>query len=151
MESPLALVEAARAALATAYALPLDLITVSPGEVAWDFPRDCSEPPLVYVQIRSVSPNPQGATRLATGEVCVVLWDVVAAIGVMRCVATLDDTLQAPPPSEITSDALTILGDERTLLEIVASLGSTGAWTPLGPEGTMAGGEVVFTVPVDDF
>ena len=113
------------------------------GEIAWD---DCCNGQH-WLRVTSVEPVISGAYTP-----CLIGWNVNIGLGVVRCVAVLDDRGIAPSAAALTADACTILADTsalaRALLETggVASVGcvenvTMNTWSPLGPTGGCAGGE----------
>lgn len=115
---------------------------LQPGmSVAWD---DCCDGQL-WVRINSASPVYQN------GSGCSVAMDVTYSVGLVRCVAVLDDRGRAPRPERITEDGLAAIDDMCTLYSTLDNLKlghrlNIGNWTPLGPNGGCAGGEWAVTI-----
>lgn len=118
------------------------------GEVAWD---DCCDGQ-VWVRVRSINPSTVGAQRGGVvGDPCgFPFWEVEVSVGIVRCVAVVDDDGVAPRPLVITEDAGQMLDDMAALQTAIQCCApaiptvqrlSIGTWTPLGPLGGCAGGE----------
>jgi len=125
------------------------LVFVQPGgEVAWD---NCDCDGQAWSRVITVAPV-QGPI-LARGIPCgIQWWDIQLAVGVLRCVATVDDRGKAPTATQITADGKRFADDASTLLQAVTCAPSTrsvAGLTPLGPLGGCAGSEVAFTVRVN--
>lgn len=124
--------------------VPVSVI-IQPGqEVAWDFcAGDCGG--MGYVRI--VQAVPVYGDRKANGKRCVVRWDVTWAVGVLRCVAGVDDRGHSPAPVSIMADGLIFLDDFAELMaaaECDPFVDTVVQGVPLGPQGGCAGGEVLF-------
>lgn len=121
-------------------------ILLQPGaEVAWD---ECCGGQL-WGRVVRVS----GRTKPGSGfNACAILfWEVVLAVGVIRCVAVSAEDGTAPSDEAITADAWQFLSDLAAIQEALAcrvDLAGVGDFTPLGPQGGCAGGEWQFTVRV---
>ena len=127
---------------------PTRTIHIQPGvEVAWDeacgggqlWGRVVTIAPFVGTQPRSSSP-------------CGVLyWNVVLAIGLIRCVASLKSDGSPPAPSELSADGLQMVRDLQAIQQVILchpQVASIQNWLPSGPQGAYAGGEWTFTVRV---
>jgi hypothetical protein len=124
--------------------VPSFQIVLQPGEeVAWD---ECCDG-MLYVKVINVTPV-QGNTK-ANGMPCGILaWSVQFGIGVLRCVATIDDRGNPPGAVKINADGAQFSKDMSNLLASVVCLGEAtiNEAVPLGPQGTCAGSEVRFTL-----
>ena len=139
-------------AVATLEPTPTRIITYQPGaEVAWD--EFCGGQ--VWGRVVNVSSGPNQAK--ASGNVCSIPWWVVTlGVGVLRCVKgveTVGKRAVVPTGEQITEDGAQSLADIATLLEVVTCSGYTTGdaaitYTPLGPNGGMAGGEFQFTIRI---
>ena len=116
---------------------------------------DCS---MAYVRVDTMGvssqqfPEIDGTPTGRTGPLAVRFH-----VGVARCVAVVDSQGYAPDPDTQTEEAILFLDDARRLrraiqccLRDVPGLGAKtvvmGAWTPMGPFGTCAGGHWPLTV-----
>jgi hypothetical protein len=109
-------------------------------EVSWDIP----DGGLLYCRV--ISQLPQGDAS------CPSFTRANLGLGVIRCVATMNNDGGPPPWAERTEDALQCWADSRALLEAIGNLPREfrvqgSQWTALGPEGGVAGGE--WNVPVN--
>lgn len=134
-------------AVATLDPVPERVIVYQPGEeVAWD---ECCDGQL-WGRVVSVDPGP--IQPKANGLPCgIPWWSVTLGLGILRCVAVVNDKGTPPSAAKITEDGAQMLADLATLQEVVACTGKTAtvvSWTPLGPQGGCAGGEWVFTVRI---
>lgn len=118
---------------------------VAPGlEVAWD---DCCDGQVWTRLIQLLPMVQQGAPGCG-----VVGWQATIGLGIVRCVATVNDSGQAPSAGQITADASQMTSDIDVLREVITCntfqplerLVPTG-WVPLGPLGGCAGGEWTMT------
>jgi hypothetical protein len=124
---------------------PVGRAFVAPGlEVAWD---DCCAGQ-VWVRLLQLIPLPQFQKRKASGENCAVdVWEITAAIGVVRCVHSVDDDGQPPTPEELTADGIQGAEDMQALMGAIQCCVQPSAfvrWNPVGPMGGCAGGEWQF-------
>jgi len=74
----------------------------------------------------------------------VAAWDATIAVGVLRCVATVDDRGRPPKASTMTKETNQILDDASAVggvLMTTEKVTEINVWNPLGPEGGLAGGE----------
>lgn len=92
--------------------------------------------------------------------VCPYGYQITVAVGIFRCIATINDRGRAPSPDQITMDGINAVTD---MVEIARSLqclepadidsnvqkANVGNWTPLGPEGNRAGGEWQYVIQTD--
>ena len=121
-------------------------------EAAWD---DCCAG---QVAVRIVSLTPVYRGRRGASDLCdLVHWNVTLGVGIVRCIAVVDDHGRAPSAERITADAEQMVAD---MLAIKNALLYTkfshvqqltlGQWVPQGAEGACAGGEWVvnFLLPV---
>ena len=115
---------------------------VAPGStVAWD---DCCAGQL-WARVITVVPLYKGTMN---GVQCPTGYDFTLGVGVIRCVATVDDRGRAPSAQQITRDGTAGQRDMREIADVLQSYrpvdalaGRLGTWTPLGPDGGCAGGE----------
>ena len=128
---------------------PVDRAIVAPGrEVAWD---DCCDG-MAWVRVVNMLPRFSSTETQRQVPCAQIGWDIELGIGVLRCVAVLDDDGNAPYPDQITSDGLSVIRDafelrSLDLTEIKGVLTSRiRRWDPLGPEGGCAGGEFSINV-----
>lgn len=136
-------------AIATGAVAPVGKSFVQPGgEVAWD---QCDCDGQAWSRLLGIVPV-LGQVK-ANGLPCGVLyWDLQLAVGVLRCVATVNDRGQFPTGPQITDDGHRFGTDAADLLQAVVCAPYTRTVvgvTPLGPLGGCAGSEVVFTVRVN--
>lgn len=136
-------VDAAYAALPVK---PGRVITMQPGEeVAWDFTCEGGQ---LHARIVTIQPGPTVAR--ANGLPCgIPHWDVTVGLGLLRCIAVVNDKGKAPSDAAVSADGQLMLDDLATLQEVVTCVGQTRqvlAWSPLGPQGGYAGGEFTFVV-----
>lgn len=135
-------------ALATAVAglsAPPRRTVIAPGESeAWDATD------MMFVRLVLNEPAYRSGARVPDYYV------VTLAVGVLRCVSTLDDSGRAPTATDVTAEGLATGRDMAELANAFvcaeapgAALVTLGAWSPLGPEGGAAGGEweIVLRVP----
>lgn len=128
---------------------PADRALVSFSPPTWD---SCCEG-MVWARIVGIEPqnNQQGA---AGPNPCGIHGLTVnLAVGVLRCVSTVDSKGRAPKPTDITDEALTQIDDLQALRDGILSIDRTrtlDSWEPLGPQGGCAGGEWTFTIRVDN-
>jgi hypothetical protein len=129
---------------------PVGRSFIAPGlEVAWD---DCCDGQ-VWVRLLQLIPLDQFNTRKASGHNCAVdVWEITAAVGVVRCVHSLNDDGQAPPPDAITLDGVQMAEDMQALMGAIQCCiqpGSFVRWNPTGPSGGCAGGEWQFVIRIE--
>ncbi|QDF19046.1 hypothetical protein SEA_BUSEPHILIS_31 [Microbacterium phage Busephilis] len=122
-------------------------VFVQPGaEVAWDQEKCDGQ-----AWSRLVSMTPVLGTRKANGVACVEWWDVTFAVGVLRCVANLDNRGRIPTAEQITADGDQFADDLVALLTAVECdqyVRQLVGVQPAGPQGNAAGSEVQFIVRV---
>lgn len=138
------IVEESRLALSP---VPDRVIYIAPGnEVAWD---DCC---VGQLSGRIVSINPHVGTQPRSASPCGVLyWDVLLAVGILRCVDVVDDQGVAPPAPVLTADGQQMLWDAQALQQVILchkDVKAINVWVPQGPQGGCAGGEWTFLVTV---
>lgn len=129
-------------------------VLITPGnEVAWD--GDCGQ---LYTNIAAITPmtraKAQGNLRLCDMST----FHITIALGIVRCVSTLENTGDAPDPRVITSEAAQELIDARQLAEAIESWTETlptlwrvislSEWLPEGPMGGLSAGEWTLTLSV---
>lgn len=138
---------------------PVGRILVAPGaEVAYD---DCCAGQL-WARLVEVVPaqmsQQSGVFNRTVSTPCgVLMWQATIGVGVLRCAATVDESLAAPPANVLTLEALQVVQDAADLAEAlqcclapqVKKL-TMGLWTPLGPGGGCVGGEWSMSVLVDN-
>lgn len=127
---------------------PDRIVYVAPGqEVAWD---DCCGGQLTG---RVVSIAPHTGTQPRSVAPCGVLyWDVLLAVGILRCVAVVDDAGTAPPANQLTADGLQMMADAQAIQQVILChdrVVQINAWVPQGPGGACAGGEWTFLIRVE--
>jgi len=120
------------------------VIPLIPGvEAAWD--ESCDG--LLYSRIETVIPNVQ-TPRPVSGSCRINYFTVTAAMGIIRCAATMDSRGNPPTVQEITADGLEMGADLATLAYQIQTAPETVdlvRWLPAGPMGGMHGGEWFFT------
>jgi len=127
---------------------PGRIVIVAPGStVAWD---NCCEGQL-WSRVVEVQPflGRPSAAALPCG---VLYWNVIVAVGVIRCAHSLNDDGSAPPATLVSQDGQQMLDDLAALQEVILCHPRTKAiqrWTPLGPQGGCHGGEWQFVISVD--
>jgi len=123
---------------------PPSRVLLMPGaEVVWD---NCGNRGQLWVRVVSITPHyPSGNNSSALGLNCgVAAWDATIAVGVLRCVATVDDRGRPPKASTMTKETNQILDDASAVggvLMTTEKVTEINVWNPLGPEGGLAGGE----------
>jgi hypothetical protein len=124
------------------------------GPVAWD---DCCDGQ-VWVRLISLVPSALPANAGRNAAPCGVMqWTATLGVGVLRCVASLDDAGNAPTPAQLSVDTRQMTAD---VADLSAALQCCLAphvnrlimlrWDPLGPQGGCAGGEWQVQVLVDN-
>lgn len=126
-----------------------DRLTVKPGRtivapgasVAWD---DCCAGQL-WARVITAVPGYSGR---ANAVACPTHFDLTLGVGIVRCVAVVDDRGRAPSAAQITADGNAGLRDMREIADVLqdyrhrdALTARLGTWTPAGPDGGCAGGE----------
>jgi hypothetical protein len=118
--------------------------------VAWD---NCCEPGgQLWVRIQDVFPSNNlldTTPRSSTGSPCPQLWGVTYGVGIVRCVASIDDEANPPSALHLTTDTLSMTADASCLLnmliaDFLPSLefpARVERGDPLGPDGGCAGWE----------
>ncbi|AWN07735.1 hypothetical protein HOT31_gp064 [Microbacterium phage Hendrix] len=127
---------------------PQRVIHITPGrQVPWDPEAACG---IVGGRVLTMTPitGPKGSTNLPCGVV-----EYVATVGIQvaRCIATVNDSLQAPTAQEIDMDGLQMTRDMANLLQVIqchSAVRTIGAWNPYGAMGGMAGGEWTFQLRI---
>ena len=126
--------------------VPAKVFVQPGGEVAWDQEKCDGQ-----AWSRIVSLAPVIGTRKANGVACIEWWDVTFAVGVLRCVANVNNRGKVPTAAQITADGHEFADDLVTLLTAIECdeyVRQVTGVTPLGPQGNMAGSEVQFIVRV---
>lgn len=146
---------------------PPSLIHLVPGALpAWD--DCCAGGGQMYLRIVEVFPTagqgPSGAPfpqfdTAQRGVGCgITVIALHLAVGVIRCVHTLDDHGTPPTAAQMNGDALAIADDLAVLLDFLACdlpsvpgvmAKKVGRWTPQGAQGGCGGGEWDFYVAAD--
>jgi hypothetical protein len=127
---------------------PSRVIHIQPGaEVAWD--ESCGGGQLWG---RVVTIAPATGTQPRSSAPCGVLyWNVVMAVGLIRCVAGLKSDGSPPSPSELSADGLQMVRDLQAIQQVILCHPQVSAitnWLPSGPQGAYAGGEWTFVVRI---
>lgn len=81
-------------------------------------------------------------------------WGVELAAGVYRCVSSLDDVGNPPSCAQTSADATMLLSDAAALRQALVccfpegrdTVAVVGDYTPIGPQGGCAGGQMTVTV-----
>lgn len=106
------------------------------GGPAWD----CA---MLFVSLSGITPRLD-----ASG--CVEMYHATFRVGLLECVAHVEDSGRVPTPAQVTEDGLSIASKVEPLLRLIESfdyepLGvhghSMSAYEPLGPSGGLAGGQ----------
>lgn len=142
------------AALSAAGA-PVSDASLTPGELpAWD--SCCDGGGQLWVRVLRVTPGGVRDDRRVTHG-CPSTWIARVGVGVIRCVATVDDNGLPPTPDTLTAEAVQMHEDahtiaQRLLCEPIAGTASAAMeeWVPLGPDGGCAGGEWVVALLLAD-
>lgn len=154
------LLDAAKAAL-TERGRSAALNTLVPGgEVAWD--NCCDGGGELYVRLVEQYPTGRPVPSPDTTQSCgITLLGVRLAVGVLRCTQTITDEGVFPSGSQMSEDSLGMVADSTalldairchwspSLLEMISSTIKIERWSPLGPQGTCAGGEWSLTLAID--
>jgi hypothetical protein len=124
------------------------------GEVAWD---ECDCNGQLWVRLQTVLPAGLGQQQ-AGGQIqpCgVPAWAAQIGVGIIRCVASIDDSGEPPDPVQLTQDTLQASADRQIIMETMGCIVRPNLeklvvmnWLPLGPMGGCAGGEWTFQVQV---
>jgi hypothetical protein len=127
---------------------PSRVIHIQPGaEVAWD--ESCGGGQLWG---RVVTIAPATGTQPRSAAPCGVLyWNVVLAVGIVRCVAGLKNDGSPPSPRELSADGVQMTRDLQAIQQVILCHEKVSAiqnWLPSGPQGVYAGGEWIFTVRI---
>lgn len=127
---------------------PGRLIVIQPGaEVAWD---QCDCDGQAWARIITVT-TPEMRVK-ASGLPCgVSWWNVLMAVGVLRCVSPMADDGEPPSAAAVSADGGRFTADLSNLLQAVGCAPRTQSiveGVPLGPQGGCAGSEVRFMVRV---
>lgn len=123
---------------------PPSRVLLMPGsEVVWD---NCGNRGQLWVRVVSVVPHyPSGLRTNAMGVKCgPAAWDATIAVGVLRCVSTVDDRGRPPKALTMTKEMTQILDDASKISGVLVEaeeITEITVWNPLGPEGGLAGGE----------
>lgn len=137
-----------RSALGVLTPIPDRVIVVQPGAgVTWD--ENCQGQ--LWARVRSVTPG-EGPGR-GTGPCGIPFWDIELELGIIRCVAGMDNRGRPPKDHVIAEDGKDAVGDMSALLGVLTCSPYTREvinWTPLGPEGGFAGGAWRFQVEMNN-
>lgn len=117
------------------------VVLVPGGRATWD--DSCSGQ--LWVRLSNILPLPSSPSpcRLEARQATIHL-------GIVRCIATVNERGRPPTAVEVTADGITALSDAAVLLDFLTELDplSVGLgtltvtnWEPLGPLGGYAGGE----------
>lgn len=122
---------------------PARVLLMPGGEVVWDGSENKGQ---LWIRVVAIVPHyPSGAVTGVQGfKLGAAAWDATIALGILRCVATVDDRGRPPKASKMSSETEQMLSDASTLAGILnqaEEVAELTAWTPLGPEGGLAGGE----------
>ena len=127
---------------------PTRIIYIQPGaEVAWD--ESCGGGQL-WGRVVTVAPG-VGSQARSSAPCGVLYWNVVLAVGLIRCVAGLKGDGSAPTPQELTSDGWQMTRDLQAIQQVILcheKVTQITNWLPSGPQGAYAGGEWTFVVRV---
>jgi hypothetical protein len=127
---------------------PARVIYIQPGaEVAWD--EACGGGQL-WGRVVTIAPG-VGTQARSSAPCGVLYWNVVLAVGLIRCVAGLKSDGSPPSPSELTADGWQMTRDLQAIQQVILCHDSVSAiqnWLPSGTSGAYAGGEWLFTVRV---
>ena len=121
---------------------------VQPGtEVAWD---DCCSGQLA---LRLISWEPITSGPAMSSPCAPAGWRAQLGISLIRCVASLSDSGDAPTPDHLTADAIDILTDASQMEQLLTCTVSGLVdrltlvnYIPSGPQGGCAGGEWIFRI-----
>lgn len=131
-------------------------VVMAPGSLAsWD---DCCDGQL-WLRVSNLVPsgNPFPQSLGAASPCLPPMTAITAHLGIVRCIATIDDRGRAPSALEVTNDGITALDDALVLYEWLTRLDPlevgfakviVDSWQPLGPNGGCAGGEWSVTLGV---
>lgn len=137
------------------------LASLVPGsDVAWD--NCCGDKPgQLYVRLMEMYPTAGAGAfpgRDTRPRCSPNLWGVRVAVGVIRCVHTVDEQGTPPTADEMQGDALNITKDAAAVRDgiLCCFVGNTRnldgwvleGWQPQGPRGGCAGGEWVLTLGI---
>lgn len=90
---------------------------------------------------------------------CVMGWEASVEVGMVRCVATLDDRGNPPTREQIEDDAIAMMKDVEALQKALlccpktvkyVELATLESWQPYGPESGCAGGTWSLVVRIPD-
>lgn len=129
-------------------------VTPAPGRVihhvpgarpTWD---QCDCDGQIWGRIVSMIP---GATQArGTAAPCgIIHWTVTLAVGIIRCIHTVDDNGNIPTPEEIDADGQQMLDDLAALEEAIKcdeDVLTMVSWVPHLQQGGCSGGEWTFTI-----
>lgn len=105
---------------------------------------DCAASQL-YLQIRGIQP------KMSSNGCAVIYLEYQLVLGIVRCVAVIDDRGQPPSMLQNARDGVKAFDDMRTLyatLECSPYKITQLYWTPRGNSGGVGGGEWAFTLHV---
>ena len=121
---------------------PDRILNPAPGEaVAWDDSCDGQ----LWIRLANVGP-PENVALGAQNplDVCRSPYLLLTLeLGIIRCAATMEEDMSAPPAAEISADGVQSISDMAVLLQVLRcwpGLRSIITWTPQGPEGGYHGG-----------
>lgn len=106
----------------------------------------------VWVRVLSINPVYPGT---APANCAPIYYNVILAMGIVRCAATVDDNGVAPSAATITAEAHQMTQDMHDLMQAIQCcppkpMPVMGGWSPTGPLGGCAGGEWTFTIKMDN-
>lgn len=130
---------------------PVGRSLIAPSPVTWDGDKDG----MLWVRVVSLQPQPSdpNASPGSYDRCGPVAWQVNLALGVIRCISTLDSRGRPPRAKDVTEDGLYQIGDIQALADVIEGNIHTRAfqqWNPLPPQGGFAGGEWLFNVRMDN-
>jgi hypothetical protein len=128
-----------------------DHVSVQPGALAvWDDCCDCDEESCggqVWVRLVRAHPTDPFPTKVLRQLPCPDVIGVQVAVGIIRCVSSLDDQAKAPPPATLILEGHQMVCDMAALLRAAEcclegdEVAVLDQWVPLGASGGCAGGE----------
>lgn len=141
------------------------MVHLAPGrQVAWD---NCCEGGQLWVRVISMHPSGEGVTgssfpdRVVRDSCAPATWAVQLGVGIVRCVATVNETGEPPNETQITNDAVNMLDDMELLRRAIVCNFRRGvthvqrilldSWTPQGVDGGCGGGEWTLWVGVTNY
>lgn len=126
--------------------------SVQPGASAvWDDCCDCEADEScggqVWVRVARAYPTDPLPIKVLRNIPCPDVVGVQVAVGIVRCVSTMDDLGRAPHPDQLIADGHQMVCDMAALLRAAEccieddEAAVLDQWTPLGASGGCAGGE----------